>query len=67
MQIGKTEVVFPTVRLDNTKVMEYVIRMSYLHGNIKSVSTMFFEWSTNFRIFVWSAKTGGGGGKFLTA
>ena len=52
-------VVFPTAWLDNTNIMSYIIRMYYLHGNIKWVSTLFFKMrDQKFSIFVWSAKKG---------
>ena len=59
--ILNTTTVFPTARLGNTKAMAYIIRMCYLHGNIKCVSTVLFELrSTNFNIFVWSWGRGDG-------
>ena len=57
--------VFPNARLDNTKVMAYIIRMRYMHGNIKWVSISFSEFRDQKIVFLCGPlrqeEEGGGG------
>ena len=67
---GKIIVKFPTARLDNTKVVVYIIRMRYLHVNTKWVLTLFFFELGDQQIFVvlcGPPRPKGGGGKIVTA